>query len=44
MINEMQLISVAFGGVQSNKSAYNAGGEDRIYIRFAKTCFLCGQV
>jgi len=31
MINKMQLISVAFGGVQSIKSAYNAGVEDRIY-------------
>jgi len=43
MINKMQLISVAFGGMQSIKSAYNAGVEDRIYIRFAKT-HLCGQV
>jgi len=34
MINKMQFISVAFGGVQSIKSAYNAGVEDRIYIRF----------
>jgi len=43
MINKMQLISVAFGGVQFIKSAYNAGVKDRIYIRYAKA-HLCGQV
>ena len=35
MINRS--ISVAFSDVHSIKSAYSAGIEDRIYIRFAKT-------
>jgi len=43
MINKMQLIFVAFGDVNSMKSAYSAGIEDQIYIRFAET-HLCGQV
>jgi len=43
MINKIQLISVAFGDVHFIKSAYSAGIEDRIYIRFAKT-HLCDQV
>jgi len=43
MINKMQLISVAFREVNSIKSAYSTGIEDRISIRFAKT-HLCEQV
>ena len=35
----MQLITV-FGDVNSIKSAYSAGIEDRIYIRFAKNTFM----
>jgi len=39
MINKMQLKSFAVGGVHSIKSAYSAGVEDWIFIRFAKTHF-----
>ncbi len=42
-MNKMQRISIAFIDVNSVKSPYGAGIEERIYIHFAKT-HLCGHV
>jgi len=43
MINKIQIITVAFGDVNSVKSAYSALFEDQIYIRCVET-YLCDQV
>ncbi len=42
-MNKIQRISIDFIDVNSVKSAYCGGIEERIYIRFVKA-HLCGQV